>query len=162
MRMMPVDAHDIAGAERVIEIGYPEIGPVMRDMVNTMRVGESPVADAFAAYFGQLGEGAVDAIGQGLMRENCSLRHRVFTMVLPHWPPEAVRRLTVVLGMVMSQPDAWDNDLLCMEILARNRMIDLKGIGEWLSFKKRRWALRGELLRKVEETLRNVQHPPAN
>lgn len=83
MRMMPANADDMAAAERIIEMGYPEIVPVMRDMVNTMRVAESPVADVFAAYFGRLGQAAVQAIGQGLMKENCWLRLRIFTVVLP-------------------------------------------------------------------------------
>jgi len=49
MRMMPANADDISAAERIIEIGHPEIAPVMRDMVIAMRVAKSPVADAFAA-----------------------------------------------------------------------------------------------------------------
>ena len=77
MRMMPANADDISAAERIIEIGHPEIAPVMRDMVIAMRVAKSPVADAFAAYFGRLGQPAVEVIGHGLLKENCWLRHRI-------------------------------------------------------------------------------------
>jgi hypothetical protein len=90
MRMMPANAEDVAAAERIINIGHPEIAPVMSDMVNALRVAKSPVADAFAAYFGRLGQPAVEAISQGLMKDNCWLRHRIFTVVLPQWSKDLV------------------------------------------------------------------------
>jgi hypothetical protein len=56
MRMMPANGDDIEAAEKIIQIGYPEIAPIMRDMVNAMRVAKSRVADSFASYFGRLGQ----------------------------------------------------------------------------------------------------------
>jgi hypothetical protein len=160
MRLMPANANDIAGAERIIQIGYPEIAPVMRDMVNEMRVAESPVADAFAAYFARLGQPAVYAIGQGLMRENCWLRHRIFTTVLPQWAVDVVRQLTNVLTMVATQPDAYDNDLLCVQLLIRHHLAVPGWLGHWLDFKRERWDDRNKLLLEVERELKNVQQGP--
>lgn len=157
MRMMPKNAHDIVAAECIIAIGHPAIALVMRDMVNTMRVAESPVADAFAAYFGQLGQAAVQPIGQGLMKENCWLRHRIFTIVLPQWPKEVVVQLRDILTMVATHPDAYDNDLRCVQLLIRHRLADPTWLGQWIAFKRERWNARNELLLTVEQELKSAQ-----
>jgi len=154
---MPENADDITAADRIIEIGYPEIAPVMRDMVGTMRVAKSPVADAFAAYFGRLGPAAVQAIGQGLMKENCWLRHRIFTVVLPQWSKDVVAQLRDHLTMVATHPDAYDNDLLCVQLLLHHRLADTAWLGQWIAFKRERWAVRNELLLAVENELKSAQ-----
>lgn len=156
MRIMPANAADLAAAERMIEMGYPAVTPVMRDMVNLMRVAVSPVADAFAVFFGRLGESAVDAIDQGLMHGNCWLRHRIFTQVFPLWPPNVIRQLTNTLKLVATQPDAYDNDLLCVDLLIQQRLADPQWLGQWIEFKKERWAVRNELMVKVEARLKSV------
>lgn len=160
MRMMPANAEDVAAAERIIEIGHPEIAPVMRDMVNALRVAKSPVADAFAAYFGRVGQPAVEAIGQGLMKDNCWLRHRIFTVVLPQWSKDLVAQLRNLLTMVATHPDAYDNDLLCVQVLIRHRLADPVWIGQWLAFKRDRWTARNDLLHTIEEELESVQQSP--
>jgi hypothetical protein len=48
MRMMPTDGEDILAATRIVDLGYPAIAPVLRDMMKWMRVAESPVADSLA------------------------------------------------------------------------------------------------------------------
>ncbi len=70
IRMMPSNGDDLEGAGRIVELGYPAVKPIMRDMVGWMRVAESPVADTFAAFFGRLGEPAVPAIQAGLDGSN--------------------------------------------------------------------------------------------
>jgi hypothetical protein len=119
-------------------------------------VAESPVADAFAEYFGRLGEPAVAAISHGLMRENCWLRHRIFETVLPQWSKDAVRQLTNVLTLVATHPDAYDNDLLCVQTLIRHRLADSRWLDEWLAFKRERWNVRNELLVTVEKELKSI------
>lgn len=156
MRIMPANADDIAAAERIIEIGYPEIAPVMRDMVNAMRVAKSPVADAFAEYFGRLGHVAAQEIGKGLMKDNCWLRHRIFAVVLPQWPKEAIAQLKDILTMVATHPDTFDNDLLCVQLLIEHHLADPDWLSQWLSFKRERWEVRNELLRKVEDELKSA------
>jgi hypothetical protein len=157
MRMMPKNADDIAAAECIIAIGHPAIAPVMRDMVDTMRVAQSPVADAFAAYLGRLGQAAVQPIGQGLMKENCWLRHRIFTIVLPQWPKDVVAQLRNLLTMVATHPDAYDNDLLCVQLLIHHRLADLTWLEDWLIFKRERWTARNELLLTIEQELKHAQ-----
>lgn len=157
MRMMPKNADDIAAAEFIMALGYPAIAPVIRDMVKTMRIAKSPVADAFAAYFGRLGQAAVEPIGQGLMKDNCCLRYRIFTIVLPQWPKELVVQLKDILTMVATHPDVYDNDLRCVQLLIRYRLADPTWLGNWIAFKREQWTARNELLLTIEQELKSAQ-----
>lgn len=150
---MPKNAEDIEAATRIVELGFPAISPVFRDMVACMRVAESPVADAFADFFGRLGAPALQAIAAGLGKENCSLRHRIFTRVLPLWPSDLIAALTNILTTVATQPDAYDNDLRCLVLLAKNRLADKQWISGWVAFKKERLAERNKLIQQLEAEL---------
>jgi hypothetical protein len=150
---MPADAEDIQAAKHIVELGFPTISPVFRDMISCMRVAESPVADTFADFFGRLGGPAVEAIGTGLGRENCWLRHRIFTRVLPLWPSDLIAALGNSLTMIATQPDAYDNDLHCMALLAKNHLADKNWLSEWIAFKKERMAERDKLIQQVEAEL---------
>ncbi len=153
MRLMPANGDDVAAATAVVELGYPAVAPVMRDMVRWMRVAESSVADTFARFFAEVGAPAVNGIAEGLMRGNCWLRHRVFCQILPKWSPELIRQLTNVLTVIATQPDAYDNDLRSVAVLAKHRLADHEWLKKWVAFKKERMATRNELLTQVEEQL---------
>lgn len=153
MRLMPATGDDLAGATRIIELGYPAVAPVMRDIVRWLGVAESRVADAFAAFLGRLGEAAAPALAEGLQRENCWLRHRVFCQILPVWPPEAVRQLTSMLSMVATQPDAYNNDIRSVLLLAEHRLVDMAWSKGWLEFNRERLDERNELLTRAEQKL---------
>jgi len=59
--------------------------------------------------------------------------------------------------MVATHPDAYDNDLRCVQILIRHRLADPAWIGQWLVFKRERWTVRNRLLLTVEKALKSVQ-----
>ena len=160
MRLMPMNGDDLPAAKRMVELGYPAVAPVMRDMVRWMRVAQSPVANTFAEFFGDLGAPAVNVISEGLQRKNCGLRHKVFCQILPKWPPETIQQLTIVLNMLATQPDAHDNDLRSVSILAKYRLADPEWLKQWLTFKKERMAARNELLIEVEEQVKQVRQTP--
>ncbi len=155
LKLMPVTGDDLPGATRVVEMGYPGVAPVMRDMVKMMRIAESSVADAFAAFFGRLGEPAVPVIAKGLSWGNCFVRHRIICQVLSEWPPEIIRQLARTLTMVATQPDAYDNDLRSLAILARHGLVDPE-LKRWVEFKRERLAVRNELLMQVEKQLNDI------
>jgi hypothetical protein len=157
LQIMPKNKADLEAANRIIELGYPVIEPVHKDMVYSMRVAESPVADAFAAYFAKAGESAVQDIAEGLKREDCWLRHRLFTIVFPAWSDSALAGLSNILTMVATHPDAYDNDIRCVSLLAERRLADLDWLADWVDFKKERWSERDRLLQKASETIRKAQ-----
>lgn len=155
MRIMPEKADDLSAAKAVVQLGYPVVAPVMPDMVRWLRVAESPVAEVFAQFFADVGAPALQVIAKALMCENCWLRHRVFSQILPNWSPELIRQLTNVLNMIATQPDAYNNDLRSMAVLASHRLVDCDWLKKWLDFKNNRLAARSDLLREVERLLDN-------
>ena len=159
--MMPTNGDDLPAAKRIVDMGYPAVAPVMRDMVRWLRVAKSPVADEFAVFFARVGAPAVGVIAEGLRKDNCWLKHRILTAILPEWPVEAIRQLSGDLSMAATHPDAYDNDLHCVAILAQHQLADLKWLKDWISFKKERWTVRSCLLVEVEEQLNSVQPPAA-
>ena len=54
----------------------------MRDVLNWMRVYDSPAADLIAEYFGTLGKLIADDLTQALSKENCWIRHRIWTKTI--------------------------------------------------------------------------------
>ncbi len=156
MEKMPANARDVAAAGSIVALGFPAVGPVLRDMVQSMRVADSPVADLFADFLARLGAPAVPEIAQGLHRENIWLRHRIFTRILPHWPAEILAPLKTELSCIATQPDAYDNDLLCMELLLKHHLAERDWLAQWLEFKKERGAVRAALLRRVEAALESA------
>ena len=154
LRLMPKNAEDLEGANRITELGYPVVEPVHTDMIYAMRVADSPVGDAFAAYFSEVGDSASAAVAEGLNRENCWLRHRLFTKVFPAWSDTALAGLRNILTMVATQPDAYDNDVRCVGLLAERGLADTNWLAEWLEFKKDRMAERDQLIQDVSKLIK--------
>lgn len=154
---MPRNASDVEGAMRIVNLGYPAIEPVHRDMIQAMRVAESPVADVFADYFAKVGVSAASAVDGGLHRKNGWLRHRLFTRVLPLWPDSALSGLQGTLTMVATQPDAYDNDLRCVRLLAERRLADLDWLTQWLEFKQERLEERDHLIDQASVAIKQAR-----
>ncbi len=157
LRLMPRNAFDVEGARRIVDLGYPAIEPVHRDMIQAMRVAESPAADVFTDYFAEIGTPGAPAVAEGLHREDCWLRHRLFTRVLPAWPDAALSSLRDILTLVATQPDAYDNDVRCLELLARRDLAEVDWLAQWLQFKRARWEERNDLLNRAADVIQQVK-----
>ncbi len=157
LRLMPVDKEDVAAASQIVKIGFPTVTPVVKDMIRSMQVADSPVADVFASFFSKLGEQAVGAITEGLWQQNCVLRHTIIANVVSKWSLEAVRQIAGVLTMIATQPDDCNNDLCAILILLQHDLVDLQWVGGWVAFKKERWADRNDLLLRIEKALDNPE-----
>ena len=139
---------------RLVALGYPTVEPVLPDIVRWLRVADSPVADAFSAFLAEIGEPAVNVIcWRGLHPANSWVRNRILREVLPRWPREAIQRLTFMLTTTATQPDAHNNDLLTVQLLARHQLVDVEWLRGWLAFKEERLAERSDLLRRVKEEM---------
>lgn len=155
--LMPRNTSDLEGARRILDLGYPVIEPVHRDMIQSMCVAESPVADSFAGYFAKVGALASLVVAKGLHRENCWLRHRLFTLVFPSWSDSALSQLQDVLTMVATQPDAYDNDVRCVGLLAERRLADSDWLSQWLKFKQDRMKERARLIARVSSVIKQAR-----
>ncbi|HSH93718.1 MAG TPA: hypothetical protein VK968_06205, partial [Roseimicrobium sp.] len=135
--------------------------PIHRDMIQAMRVAESPVADMFADYFAGVGGVSSLAVVEGLNLENCWLRHRLFTRVLPSWPNLDLSTLRNTLTMVATQPDAYDNDVRCVCLLAERGLADLDWLAQWLDFKRERMVERDKLVNRAATIIEGAQQAGA-
>ena len=164
IRLLPRNGDDLEAAKRIMALGHPMVVPALTEIVQFMRVAESKVADAFADFIATIEDSAVSTLGQELGRENCWLRHRVFCIILPRWKLESLLRLRNVLTMIATQPDAYDNDLRCVELLAAKGLADLKWLQDWVELKDQRWQERNRHLASAMDTIRKAQHdaPPAS
>jgi len=149
--ILPKNAHDVAGAEKIIALGYPTIAPVMRDLLNLMRVYNSPVADLIAEYFGSLGRFIADDLTKALSKENCGIRHRILTITIPRWSAIEIEQLQICLSCIATQPDANDNDILALSIIQQFNLAEEKWIKKWTAFKRERWSARNMKLKQLEK-----------
>lgn len=157
IRLLPQDGTDLDAAKEIIALGYPMVDPVLPDIVRFLRLADSQVADAFADFLTSIGEAALPAIAKALGKENCWLRHRVFCTILPRWPNASLAKLRDVLALIATQPDAYDNDVRCVELLAMRGLADPQWLREWLGFKRVRWEERMELLNRAAEAIDNAK-----
>jgi hypothetical protein len=51
--------------------------------------------------------------------------------------------------MLATNPDAWNNDLLSIQLLARHRLADAEWLRQWINFKIDRLDERAQLARRV-------------
>lgn len=153
IRLLPRDGTDLDAAKEFIALGYPMVDPALPEIMRFLRLADSSVADAFAEFVAGIGEAALPAIAKALGRENCWLRHRVFCKILPRWPDASLGKLRNVLTLIATQPDAYDNDVRCMELLAMRGLTDPQWLQGWLNFKRVRWEERKELLHRAAEAI---------
>ena len=157
MQLMPRNGRDQAGADRIVQLGFPTVEPVLRDIVRWLRVPESPVADTFAEFLAELGEPAAQVIAwRGLHPENCWARHRILCVVLPRWPRAALKSIASMLTTTATQPDAYDNDLRAVQLLAEHRLVDPKWLAGWVEFKQERLEARTSLFKGAHEAVRRA------
>lgn len=153
IRLLPRDGTDLDGAKKFIALGYPMVDPALPEIMRFLRLADSPVADAFTEFVAEIGEAALPTLAKALGRENCWLRHRVFCKILPHWSDASLGKLRDVLALIATQPDAYDNDVRCVELLAMRGLADPQWLRDWLNFKRARWEERKELLHRAAEAL---------
>lgn len=146
----PHNAHDIENAKQIIKLGYPTIAPVMRDLFSLMRVYDSPAADLIAEYFGTLGKIIANDVSKTLSKENCWIRHRILSMIIPSWSADDIEQLKICLCCIATQPDAYDNDILALSIIRKYSLAEEVWIKQWISFKRERWSARDKQLQQLE------------
>ena len=65
--------------------------------------------------------------------------------------------LRKVLALIATQPDARDNDVRSIELLASSGLADLNWIQSWMEFKDERWQARRRLLDNAGNTVGTAQ-----
>lgn len=153
LRLMPRNSGDLEAAKRIVALGWPDIEPILSDIAHCLRFTESPVADTFADFLATIGEPAVQTVAFELQRPNIYGRHRILTSIIPRWSDVDISQMLYVLTTIATDPDAWDNDLRAIEVLAKRKMVEPQWLRAWWNFKSVRMNERSRLLSEVDATL---------
>ena len=101
----------------MIELGFPTVEPVMRDIVYWLR-GQGPVVDVFVSFLGSMGTAAVPYVRDALASKR-ELQVRNALSVVGMFPPEAVRELTTELELLLTEPSVQGLHVDALQQLAR-------------------------------------------
>lgn len=151
MRLMPRNAQDQAAVEKITAMGWPDIAPVLKDILPWLRLaGTSPVGNAFARLVAEIGAPSAKEVSQALTWSRSeSLKHALVTKVLPSWSRDALILVAPALQGVVTNTRSLNTDVLAIRLLARHDLADREWLGGWLRWINERVAARGNLAREV-------------
>lgn len=148
--VMPKNAQDAEAARDLIALGADVLAPVVPEMLRHLKHHDSPVSAQFRAFFAEHGERYVEHVLVVLSRATLpEVKHAILATVLPAWSRDSVARFSGVLSMLATNPDAWNNDLLSIRLLARHHLADAKWLRQWVNFKLERLHERAQLAQRV-------------
>ena len=149
--LMPKDKDDREAAIALVRLGSPAVAPILRDMLRWLQVYGSPVADVFAEFFATLSPPPIALVARHLGTRSETLRTRLLVDILPAWPGEAVRQLSLQLTTLATHPDTSNNDLACMRLILKHELADQQWVRQWLGFRKGQSTHRLRLLEELEK-----------
>jgi hypothetical protein len=152
--VMPKNAQDLAAAKELVALGPDELAPVVPEMLRHLKHHESPVSAEFCAFFAAHGERYAERVVAVLSRATMpEVKHAILASVLPSWSRDGVAGCAGVLLMLATNPDAHNNDLLSIQLLARHRLADAKWLRQWIEFKLARLGERTQLAQQVADEI---------
>lgn len=136
-QLVPRDKNDLDAVRRLSEAGYPEVGPILGDLVKWIRIPDWPVCKPIGEFLVQIGAPAVPHLLAFLRRHDT--REYVAPLVrevLPHWPSEVLAPLTVFVEQ-QAIHGQYGTDLPALELLIRKRLVTAQYANELLESKRR-------------------------
>jgi len=146
LALMPKSKSDAEGAEHILQLGYPAIAPVLKDMMLCLKNHDSIVADRFCIFFANLRPPAIELVSKQIGSTNLQLRNRILVDILPHWPPDAISALRVQLTTYATHPDCLNNDVACFSLIIAHDLADKAWVKQWLEFRNKQTAERISLI----------------
>jgi len=138
-QLMPKNAQDVNAARALVSLGPETLAPVVAEMLRHLKDYKSPVSEVYCDFFANHGERFADEVARALGKSTMpDLKNAIVSRVLPAWSRDSVSICTGALQMLVSHTDAFDTDLLCIHLLAKHQLADLKWLREWLEFKQKR------------------------
>ena len=154
IELMPKDKGDIEAARTMVELGYPTVSPVLRDMLLWLRVHDSPVADIFAKFLADITPRPVDLVAKHIGMSSGTLRNRILVDILREWPTDAIAPLTMNLTTLATHADLWNNDLECFRLILKHDLAEKAWVKQWLDGRKKQAADRVRLFEELEKTIK--------
>ncbi len=154
LELMPKNKSDAESASAMVELGYPTVAPVLRDMLLWLRVHDSSVADVFTKFFAKLTPRPVELIAKHIGTRSGTLRNRILVDILSEWPTDAVVPLSLKLTTLATHADLWNNDLECFRLILRHGLAEKTWVKQWLGFRKEQALERVHEFETLEKTIR--------
>jgi hypothetical protein len=152
---MPKNAQDATAAKELVALDAAELAPVIPEMLRYLKHHDSPVSAEFRAFFAKHGERYVEEVAMALSRATMpEIKHALLSTILPAWSRASIAQFTGVLSMLATHPDAWNNDLLSIELLARHRLADANWLRQWVHFKLERLSERAQLAQRLASEIK--------
>ena len=151
---MPKNSDDSEAAKAIVQLGYPMVCPVLRDMLLSLKVHNSPVADIFATFFAQLSPQPIELIAKHIGSSSGQLKNRILVDILPAWPKEAVQALSFNLTMLATHADLWNNDIECFRLIMKHGLAETTWVKQWIDFRREQALDRVRLFNELEKTIK--------
>ena len=150
--LMPKNQDDAEAARALVQLGYPTVEPILRDMLLWLRVAKSPVADIFAKFFAELDPPPIELLAKQIGTSSETLRNGILN-ILQAWPREAVQQLNLQLTMLATHPDILNNDIECFRLILKHELADKDWVRQWLGFRKDQAVERVRLFEELEKQI---------
>ena len=149
LRLMPRNQSDSVVAKMMVDLGYPTVKPVLKDMLHCIRT-DSEVADIFCEFFAQLGSNVIKIDEKGIEEsKDLWLRYGI-PNILPRWPIEAITHLKHSVAECATRPDRYNTDLYCIKLLINTQLGDLAWLIELLESKQKCLTNRLDLIKSLQ------------
>jgi hypothetical protein len=158
-KLLPANKDDVAAIEAIEAItahGYPEVQPILLDLLKWTRVESWPVAKPVREFLMTIGPRLAPQVREVLRSRDDPWKAVVLRHIVSEWPSGDVRGLSAELHRIATDGQSWGADLLALRLLAQHGIGDPEWITAWLEFKREHHEKRlseiAEILRMRQDT----------
>jgi hypothetical protein len=122
--LVPTGKWDLAAAQRTVEAGWPEVQPVVRDLIGWCVDLNWPVAKIIGPFLGGLGAAIQTEVSEFLRGDDDCGKYHIFAVLISHMPLSGLAALEDDLRRLAEEPTASESGEvpeLASEELARLR-----------------------------------------
>lgn len=126
----PKNGEDAQGAERLLRRGYPELAPVVADMVEWLKTNGA-VGEQFAVFLAEIGGAALDPVRRALAGSHEGQLEHLMRFVLPHWPGDCLAALAPELEQHLQRGSLVGLNVWALALLQRADANTHAPVQEW-------------------------------
>ena len=120
--------------------GYPDLAPVIPDMVEWLK-STGLVGAQFAEFIASTSGAALDPVRKALAGHHETQLEQLMLLVLPHWPSEDLAALGPELEQHLQRPSIVGLNVFALALLQQSGVNTHAPIDEWANLFRRRVEL---------------------
>ncbi len=139
--MMPVNKLDVDAAKRLTGLKYAETKTIAFEMLQLVRLPDSPVATVFVDYFIRNADLATAEVSRALSSSRPThLKYVISRDILPQWPRSAIEAIAGPLVVLVTATESPETALMAIQLLASHDLGDREWLRRRLDFIEDRMA----------------------